>query len=231
MTSQASLSLSLLLTKVTHAQYRKRFRASYNSAALPFQRPKCNLVHVVKVFSYADDLRPFVRIHISFVINRGLFQRLSGFETGHPSAAGPLPAFDFSCFRRARRCFSRLRYGLIWLRFIRFGFSKLKLEHCSSKGVLEKKKKKTPSKREKAELLEREYLHRRRQLESFFVFYFFSLSFLLLLFLFSSSPACYAHTSHLISSHLHFFITSTIFMKLGTLVQHDPGSKILPQIF
>ena len=25
-----SLSLSLLLTKVTHAQYRKRFRASYN---------------------------------------------------------------------------------------------------------------------------------------------------------------------------------------------------------
>ena len=30
MTSQASLSLSLLLTKVTHAQYRKRFRASYN---------------------------------------------------------------------------------------------------------------------------------------------------------------------------------------------------------
>ena len=32
MTSQASLSLSLLLTKVTHAQYRKRFRASYNRA-------------------------------------------------------------------------------------------------------------------------------------------------------------------------------------------------------
>ena len=30
MTSLASLSLSLLLTKVTHAQYRKRFRASYN---------------------------------------------------------------------------------------------------------------------------------------------------------------------------------------------------------
>ena len=29
MTSQASLPLSLLLTKVTHAQYRKRFRASY----------------------------------------------------------------------------------------------------------------------------------------------------------------------------------------------------------
>ena len=33
MTSQASLSLSLLLTKVTHAQYRKRFRASYNIAS------------------------------------------------------------------------------------------------------------------------------------------------------------------------------------------------------
>ena len=30
LTSQASLSLSLLLTKVTHAQYRKRFRVSYN---------------------------------------------------------------------------------------------------------------------------------------------------------------------------------------------------------
>ena len=30
MTSQASLSLTLPLTKVTHAQYRKRFRASYN---------------------------------------------------------------------------------------------------------------------------------------------------------------------------------------------------------
>ena len=29
-------------------------------------------------------------------MNRGLFQRLSGFETGHPNAAGPLPAFDFS---------------------------------------------------------------------------------------------------------------------------------------
>ena len=34
MTSQASLSLSLLLTKVTHAQYRKRFRASYNNCGL-----------------------------------------------------------------------------------------------------------------------------------------------------------------------------------------------------
>ena len=28
--SGVSLSLSLLLTKVTHAQYRKRFRVSYN---------------------------------------------------------------------------------------------------------------------------------------------------------------------------------------------------------
>ena len=36
MTSQASLSLSLslLLTKVTHAQYRKRFRASYNAMTI-----------------------------------------------------------------------------------------------------------------------------------------------------------------------------------------------------
>ena len=29
-------------------------------------------------------------------MNKGLFQRLSGFETGHPAAAGPMPAFDFS---------------------------------------------------------------------------------------------------------------------------------------
>ena len=28
--------------------------------------------------------------------NRGLFQRLSGFETGHPAAAGPMPAFVLS---------------------------------------------------------------------------------------------------------------------------------------
>ena len=33
-----SLSLSLLLTKVTHAQYRKRFRASYNILAKRFAR-------------------------------------------------------------------------------------------------------------------------------------------------------------------------------------------------
>ena len=128
--------------------------------------------------------------------NRGLFQRLSGFETGHPSAAGPLPAFDFSCFRRARRCFSRLRYGLIWLRFIRFGFSKLKLEHCSSKGVLEKKKKRTPSKREKAELPWTWLSPPTSSTRILLCFLFFSF-FLLFLFLFSSSPACYAHTSHL----------------------------------
>ena len=29
-------------------------------------------------------------------VNSGLFQRMSGFETGHPAAAGLLPAFDFS---------------------------------------------------------------------------------------------------------------------------------------
>ena len=33
---------------------------------------------------------------IQMKTNRGLFQKLSGFETGHPAAAGPLPAFDFS---------------------------------------------------------------------------------------------------------------------------------------
>ena len=36
MTSQASLSLSLPLTKVTDAQYRKRFRASYNKQNIYF---------------------------------------------------------------------------------------------------------------------------------------------------------------------------------------------------
>ena len=56
------------------------------------------------------------------------------------------------CFKRARRCFFRLRYGLFSLRIIRFGFSKLKVEHCSSKWVLEKKKK-SPSKREKPSFL------------------------------------------------------------------------------
>ena len=35
---------------------------------------------------------------------------------------------------------SRLRDGLFWLRFFGFGFSKLKLEHCSCTGVFEKKK-------------------------------------------------------------------------------------------
>ena len=38
--------------------------------------------------------------------NRGLFQRLSGFETGHPATVGLLCAFWFQCFRRARSCFS-----------------------------------------------------------------------------------------------------------------------------
>ena len=42
MTSQASLSLSLLLTKVTHAQYRKRFRASYNRNSRPVHILECS---------------------------------------------------------------------------------------------------------------------------------------------------------------------------------------------
>ena len=42
--------------------------------------PNANGLH-----SYATKVR-----------NRRLFQRLSGFETGYPAAAGPLPAFDFS---------------------------------------------------------------------------------------------------------------------------------------
>ena len=45
------------------------------------------------------------------VCNRGLFQRLSGFETGHPAAAGPLPAFDFSVSDE-QDCFFRPRDGL-----------------------------------------------------------------------------------------------------------------------
>ena len=54
MTSQASLSLSPLLTKVTHAQYRKRYRASYNigsATALPIIDSWPGLVFVVVPFS------------------------------------------------------------------------------------------------------------------------------------------------------------------------------------
>ena len=43
-----SLSLSLPLTKVTHAQYRKRFRASYNSFS-DVARRRCTRVKVIRV--------------------------------------------------------------------------------------------------------------------------------------------------------------------------------------
>ena len=52
------------------------------------------------------------RLRTKRALNRGLFQRLSGFETGHPAAAGSLPAFDFSVSDEQGRCFSRLRYAL-----------------------------------------------------------------------------------------------------------------------
>ena len=57
MTSQASLSLSLSLplTKVTDAQYRKRFRASYN------KMPKTILRSWARVFSFSDrELEKFI---------------------------------------------------------------------------------------------------------------------------------------------------------------------------
>ena len=66
MTSQASLSLSLLLTKVTHAQYRKRFRASYNNigsaSALPiiFTILKTRSVSEVLVGNKVENMTQFV---------------------------------------------------------------------------------------------------------------------------------------------------------------------------
>ena len=101
---------------------------------------------------------------------------------------------SISVFPTSKTLLSRLRYGLFWLRFFRFGFSKLKLEHCSSKGVLEKKKR--PSKWEKSRASWTWFsLHRHCHLESFFVcFFVFFLFFFYPLFLFlsSSSPTCYA---------------------------------------
>ena len=68
-TSQASLSLSLPLTKVTHAQYRKRFRASYNEHKSRY----CNHGNNVNPkyfertkFSYAGHLRSFVRMKFPY---------------------------------------------------------------------------------------------------------------------------------------------------------------------
>ena len=73
------------------------------------------------------------------------------------AGAGPLLASDFSVFRRAKSCLSRLRYGLLWLRFVGFGFSKTRLGHWSSKGVLGKKRGQVNGK--KAELLQWYYLY------------------------------------------------------------------------
>ena len=47
-----------------------------------------------------------------FRSNRGLFQRLSGFETGHPAAAGPLLAFDFSVSDEQDAAFLRCDHEL-----------------------------------------------------------------------------------------------------------------------
>ena len=123
--------------------------------------------------------------------NRGLFQRLSGFDTGHPAAASSLPAFDFSVSDEQDAAFL---------------VSVMDYSDCDSSGLdspnsswsmarLKEylRRKKRPSKRgKKAELLERDYLHRHRHLESFFVFFFVLLFFSLYLVLFSSSSACYA---------------------------------------
>ena len=113
---------------------------------------------------------------------------MSGFETGHPAAAGPMPAFFLSVSDEQDAAFL---------------VSVMDCSDCDSSGLdspnsswsiarLKEylRRKKRPSKREKAELLERDYLHRHRHLESFFFFLcsFFSL----FLFLFSSFPAYYA---------------------------------------
>ena len=47
-----------------------------------------------------------------------------------------------SVFSTSRKLFflSPFQFGLFWVRFIGFGSSKLKLEHCSSEKVLEKKR-------------------------------------------------------------------------------------------
>ena len=115
--------------------------------------------------------------------NRGLFQRLSGFETGHPAAAGRLRAFDFSVSDEQDAAFL---------------VSVMDCSDCDSSGLgspnsswsiarLKEylRRKKRPSKREKAELLEPDYLHRHRHLESFFVCLFIVLLFFLYFFFFS----------------------------------------------
>ena len=118
---------------------------------------------------------------------------MSGFETGHPAAAGPLrmPAFDFSVSDEQDAAFL---------------VSVMDCSDCDSSGLSSPnsswsiarlkeylRRKKRPSKREKAELLEPDYLHRHRHLESFVCLFIVLLFFFsLFLFLFSSSPACCA---------------------------------------
>ena len=65
-----------------------------------------------------------------------------------------ITSIGFQCFRRAENCLSCLRFGLSWVRFIGFGSSKLKLEHCSSEKVLQKKERPQLNCK-KAEFLER----------------------------------------------------------------------------
>ena len=120
--------------------------------------------------------------------NGGLFQRLSGFETGHPAAAGPLPAFDSSVSDEQDAAFL---------------VSVMHCSDCDSSGLdspnsswsmarLKEylRRKKRPSKREKsrASWTWLSPLTSSPRILFFFFFFFFSLY----LFLFSSSPACYA---------------------------------------
>ena len=46
---------------------------------------------------------------------------------GASGCGGSITCIWFQCFRRARSCFSFLRFGLFWVWFIGFGLSKLKL--------------------------------------------------------------------------------------------------------
>ena len=75
MTSQASLSLSLPLTKVTDAQYRKRFRASYNIVWLALGNVAGHLLSVEKSPLVANILqRPpvqFARMFVQLLLDLG----------------------------------------------------------------------------------------------------------------------------------------------------------------
>ena len=71
-------------------------------------------------------------------VNRPFAQLLSVLETGHPAAAGPSPAYDFSVFDERNAVFLVFVLDCFGF-FIGFGSSKLKLEPCSSQRVLQKK--------------------------------------------------------------------------------------------